>query len=152
MFRPNSINPYRLSYKLRDATLFESASKSTILFWRPFWNSNTSWMRAKYRLFSARYVALMENWTPILRISVFLELTSWISSLFYRDHLKIFHFFALTPWKSTFCPEILTYFPWNSKYFYSISLEFSLNSYWFFSCKNLIYALQRISVFDTLFV
>ena len=124
LFRPKSINPYRLSYKLRDATLFESASKSTILFWRPFWNSNTSWMGAKYRLFSA------------------LKLTSWISSLFYHDHLKIFHFFCIDPME-------IYVLSWNFDIF---SLEFQLFLLYLpgiFSQQLLIFFLQKPDLCST---
>ena len=47
---------------------------------------------------------------PLLRISIFLKLTPWISSQIYRDPPGIFYFFALTPLENPyFFPQSLVY-------------------------------------------
>ena len=63
----------------------------------------------------------------LLRISIFLKLTPWISSQIYRDPPPgIFHFFALTPLEIHFFPQFLVY-PLEFQRLNSTPWNFSVN-------------------------
>ena len=64
----------------------------------------------------------------LLRISIFLRLTPWISSQFYHDLPGIFHCFALIPLEILVFPSNFDIPLWNSNYFHSTPLKFLLIS------------------------
>lgn len=92
---------------------------------------------------------------PMLRISIFLELTPLDFQSILPWLLWNFRKFSISlrwpPLKSTFFPQILVYPPWNSNDFYSTPLEFSIDilnrgGYGFFLKKPILSTPKPISV------